>query len=170
MNLIILPRISIYCCNAMQQRYKHSVISAFLWMLLIFLIHSSRIQGLFLLKCDWVVSRFRAQHTATWGFTSQFPEEESNNGEEAEATHLLLLRNIRRSAAEKTKSHSEPAVCSQKHLGVEVGGAGCLDRNFSILNRWKKCDWYLHLPPLRTHCCVFRNDFFEFNVSHIKQK
>ena len=30
MNLIISPRISIYCCNAMQQRYKHSVISAFL--------------------------------------------------------------------------------------------------------------------------------------------
>lgn len=101
MNLIILPRISIYCCNAMQQRYKHSVISAFLRVCLIFVVHSSHIQGLFLLKCDWVVSHFRAWHSATWGFTSQFPEVESNNAEETEARRLRLLRNIRRATLKR---------------------------------------------------------------------
>lgn len=125
MNLIISPGISIYCCNAMQQCYKRGVISAFLWVRLILLTHSCRMQGLFLLKRDWVVSSFKAWHTVTWGFTSQFPEVESNNGEEAEERRLWLLRNITRNTA----SHSEPAA---QNVGGCQGTLITLDKKSTI--------------------------------------
>lgn len=61
----------------MQQRYKHSVMSAFLRGRLIFLA-----PGLFLLKCDWVASRFRARRALELEDSPvNFPKVESNNGE-----------------------------------------------------------------------------------------
>lgn len=75
MNIIILPRISIYCCNAMQQRYKQSVINAFLRVRLIFLVHCSHTSEFVSIEM-WLGDAL-LQGT-TWEFTSQFPEVESN--------------------------------------------------------------------------------------------
>lgn len=159
MNLIISPRISIYCCNAMQQRYKHSVISAFLWVHLIFLT-----QGLFLLKCDWVASLFRARHTATQGFTSQFPEVESNNGSAAEARRLWLLRTTRGREANVSAGWGlglSPCFQYESNLHPSTGGHPDEQALVRVRGVWLQTDVELERyrntsAPLRKHVTSFR--------------
>lgn len=71
-HLIILWPISIYCCNAKQQPREEGP-------------RTAAGAGFVLLKRDWVASRCSRRHTVTRGFTSQFPEVESNKDEGAEA-------------------------------------------------------------------------------------